>query len=72
MGNGNLDPIANFQLFLHQLADEIRGINFPIVGQEVSLAEDHFGAMVEIDWKCREVYGNAFEHYLRDVELADS
>jgi len=54
------------------LADEIRGINFPIVGQEVSLAEDHFGAMVEIDWKCIEVYGNAFEQFWRDVELADS
>src|ERR1700730_14293479 len=53
---------------LHQLADKIRGIDIHIVGQDVSLAQDHFGSMIKINWKGRKIHGYAFEQLLRDAD----
>jgi hypothetical protein len=42
-------------------------IDIPIVCEDVSLAQDHFRAVIKIKRKCREVHGYAFEQLLRDA-----
>jgi hypothetical protein len=39
----------------HELADQVGGVDLPVVGEDVGLAEDHFGAGIQIDGEGTEI-----------------
>lgn len=60
------------EALLHQLPDQVRRINPPVVHQHVGRAQDRFRPIVEIDGERGKVQRHLVEHLLRNVEVAES
>ena len=50
-GDRMIQPRVRPALVLHQLTDEVRVGDLPVVGQDVSLSQDHFRPIVEFNRK---------------------
>ena len=48
--------------FGHELPDEVRRIDFPIVPKDIGFSQDRFGTVVEVDWNRGEIESDRIQN----------